>query len=83
LYQNIEKRRNERSGKKAKLEIMSASFLLQSNFCFAVRAVAEIYYETNRILAQKKRRVGALAIKKIRANSNRIAIFLRCQVSRN
>jgi hypothetical protein len=62
---------------------MSASFLLQSSFCFAVRVVVEIYYGTNGILAQKNRRVGVLQEKTFMRALYRTAIFSRCQVSRN
>jgi hypothetical protein len=59
-----------------------ASLLVQSSFCFAVRVVCEIYYETNGIVAQKISLVGVFAIKKFRARANRIAILSGCQVSR-
>jgi hypothetical protein len=56
---------------------------LQSRVCFAVRVVCEIYYETNRILAQKNRRGGGLQQKNSARALYRIAIYVRCQVSRN
>jgi hypothetical protein len=59
-----------------------ASLLVQSSFCFAVRVVCEIYYETNGIVAQKNSLVGDFVIKKFRVSANRIVILPCCQVSR-
>jgi len=66
---------------KTDLEIVSLLFAAEQVLS-CLTAVGEIFYETNRILAQKKRRVGVLQEKISARAFYRIAIFLRCQVSR-
>ncbi|MGA2200753.1 MAG: hypothetical protein ABSG40_02225 [Terriglobales bacterium] len=71
------KRRRKTAGKKSNLEIMSSSFPAeQLVFCSA--GVRETFYDSNGILAQKNRRVGALRQKSFRASalSNRNFIAL-------
>jgi hypothetical protein len=75
----MRRRKNVRG--RTNLEIMSSAFIAEQVLSCCT-AVGEIFYETNRILAQKKRCVGVLR-EKISARAHyRIAIFLRCQVSK-
>src|SRR5580658_1217441 len=76
------KRRRKNVRERPVLKLCVRRFL-QSRACFAVRVVCEIYYETNRILAQKNRRGGLFEQKNSARALYPTAIFFCCQVSRN